>query len=151
MMTTPSPLASAPPAGAPRWRALLSWVCCVAAVLLAVTVCHQPTRATPYEASAAPAPSGVAVGVVSGLVSSVVGGADHAPSGGAEGCVHHRPGDACLTVLDHLPQSVLPLPDPLVLPAAGHRATPVSPRAGPVTDTPAHRAPDLHALQVLRT
>lgn len=128
-----------PPTRASRWRALVSWTCCVAALLLAVTVCHRSAAATVAEAMSVSAPT---------TAVSVEGGG---PMGDERWCLHHRPGDSCLTGLQHLPQTIVPLPDEAVVPAGGHPVPPAQSRAGPgIASSAGPSGIDLHALQVLR-
>ncbi|MFH8257597.1 hypothetical protein [Streptomyces roseolus] len=135
MTRPPSPLSL--PARAMRWRALVSWMCCTAALVLAVTVCHQtgPTSTAPttrVPAASVPAESQM-------------------PVGGTQGCVNHQPGDTCLTGLQHLPQSLQPLPDTPALSAHAPARTPAPAPTGPAEPATAPRhAVDLHSLQVLR-
>ncbi|WP_407835932.1 hypothetical protein ACE1OC_05095 [Streptomyces sp. DSM 116496] len=136
MTITPSPLPQ--PVRALRWRAFVSWMCCVAALLLAVTVCHQ----------SGPTPTALSTGrpATAAALSE-----DQVPAGSSQGCVNHQPGDACLTGLQHLPQSVQPLPDTPALPTGTATRTPAPARAGPMVRAPAPRhAVDLHSLRVLR-
>ncbi|WP_407836228.1 hypothetical protein ACE1OC_06875 [Streptomyces sp. DSM 116496] len=127
------------PIRASRWRALLSWLCCVAALLLAVTVCHRP------------APAAAAVASSVSTATTAVGAEDGGAMGDEGWCVHHQPGDPCLTGLQHLPQTIVQLPDEAVVPAGGHLVTPAQPRAGPgIVSSAGPGGIDLHALQVLR-
>ncbi|PWK65096.1 hypothetical protein BCL76_11383 [Streptomyces sp. CG 926] len=136
MTSTPSPLPR--PSTGLRLRALLSWMCCVAALLLAVTVCHR---------SGPPPAAGAGWGMPS--TASTVQNAD--TSGSVEGCVDHRPGDTCLTALHHLPGSILPLPEDVALPGESAAAARPPARAGPAVGAPlTARGVDLHSLQVLR-
>lgn len=119
-----------------RVRALLSWTCCLAALLLALTVCHQ---------------SGPRTGAGSVPSVSAAASAQPLPSSDGQGCAHHRSGNHCLTGLQHLPQSYVPLPDDTVLPPAAHSVSSAVPRAGPSSaDTAPRPGVDLHALQVQR-
>lgn len=127
------------PIRAPRWRVLLSWLCCVAALLLAVTVCHRP------------APTMVAVATSVSTPTAAISAEDSGSMGDERWCVHHQPGDPCLTGLQHLPQTIVPLPDEAVVPAGRGLVTPALSRAGPrIVSSGGPSGIDLHALQVLR-
>lgn len=121
-------------------RALLSWITCLATILIALVVCSQ----------SAPRVHDVRLPAASTVTAQLT----HAPL--ADGCLDHAPGhqDHCVTALQHTPKSLAPAPDldaPFPTPHRDAFADAL-PADGITRSTPAlARAVDLHVLQVQRT
>ncbi|MDT9687403.1 hypothetical protein Q5762_03410 [Streptomyces sp. P9(2023)] len=113
-------------------------VCALAALFLAVVVCHPTVGGQPDRPAGA---TFVAVGNLS----------EHGSGEVVRGCVNHQPGDRCVTGLQHLPRAVFPDAGDALAPVADSVVTTAR---YVVTASPRVRQEafgvDLHVLQVQR-